>query len=225
MWEQLLDVKLTFSDFVLVGILCAILYGLSSLEIRSEQFEKSADDRQMQDLKVATFFAFLGIPLSLICGVIAESGIFHHLTSLLAVLPLVAVITFWVKHHRFGSQLLEVDGFSKYAAGYYRHTVLNCIQLYEDDGPSNQGPSEDHIFEACSRALLPQTALKMIAMTEAGRHLSVEMGIQELLDTLAFDRDKLKGILEELVAGRVLKRESIAGELHYITIDRRNALE
>lgn len=223
MWEQLLDVKLTFSDFVLVGILCAILYGLSSLEIRSEEFGKSADDRQMQDMKLATLYAFLGIPLSLICGVIAESGIFHHLTSLLAVLPLVAVITFWVKHHRFGSQLLDVDGFSKYTAGYYRHTVLSYIQLYYSQ--SNQGPSEGQIFEACSRTLLPQTALKMIAMTEAGRHLSVEMGIQELVDTLAFDHDKLKGILEELVGGRVLKRESIAGESHYVAIDRRNAPE
>jgi hypothetical protein len=217
-WDELVGVKLTFSEFVLVGILCAILYGLSSLEIQSAQFNKTADDRQMADMRLATLSAFLGIPLSLICGVVAESGVLGHFSGLLALVPIIFIVAFWVKHHRFGSQLLDAEGLSKYTSDYYRNTVLTFIQT---GSSSTEWLTEDQIYEGCSRNLVPQTALKMIAMTEAGKTLSVQMGIKELLDTLAFDRDKLRVILEALVANQLVREVAIQpGCLGYMFIDR-----
>jgi hypothetical protein len=218
-WEQLTGVKLTFADFVLVGILCAIMYGLSSIEIRSMQFERNATDRQIADLKLATLSAFLGIPLSLICGVVAESGALGHFTGLLAVAPVILVIAFWVKHHRYGSQLLDADGFAKHATDYYSYNIMTFVQSFE--ATSKRWPTEEQIFDGCKRSLLPHTALKMISMTEAGKNLSVQMGIDQLVETLAFDRVKMREILEALITRQLLKREAGAGGVpEYVAVDR-----
>ncbi|MGA2777480.1 MAG: hypothetical protein ABSF94_07975 [Steroidobacteraceae bacterium] len=217
MWDQLIGVKLTFSDFVLIGILCAILYGLSSLEVQSAEFDKSATDQQMADMKFATLNAFLGIPLSLICGVVAESGALGHFAGLLSLAPMIFIIAFWVKHHRFGSRLIDADAFSKYAINYHRNNVVNFIGNHQIS--RNELLTEDQIFEGCSRNLVPETALKMIALMGAGERLSIQMGIQDLLDTLVFDRKKLGEILEVLVASRVLRKEDIGNIACYRLVD------
>jgi hypothetical protein len=201
--DRVISVRLTFTDFVLVGILCAVLYGVTVLELQSAEFKKKASGRQITDLTVAATSAFLGIPLSMLCGVVAQSGAFEW-DGALVLAPVIAVIAFWVKHHRFGSRSIDINFLSEHVDQYYKRQIVEVVEdAYKRNG---KAISVEEVYVRCSAENPPVTILRWISTDNRVKSLRFAMGIDDLLHGLTLEQGKVRELLDSLVTNNLLER-------------------
>jgi len=190
----LLDVVLQnkgvgFLEYSILAILCAALYGLSSLEWMYLRSESSSD---FDEMRKASQFAIAGVFVSIIVGIVAELDILPGLveTSLLA-LPLI-LMGEWLTWHQVNSKI--VRNFDAIRPTVQRKLTGAVWEVLRED-PKRIFSKEDLLAECQNHSPLSRLTS---AISKGVRDLPVFGRVAGILEIFVFNAEKLDDVLKAL---------------------------
>lgn len=178
-------VDLSFSDFILLAILQALMYGLTGLEL-AVALPKKDSGTQRSDRRKAAGWAFAGILVTILAGVFAAAGIGPGEPFLVGI-PLFFIAR-WAYYHGTSASLANVQAVREALEDHYRDAVLTIL--------SSTPQTSDEVFRS---ATVEIRSFKIIERASVVARGIVPVPAKALVEELLFTPQKVRFILDRLV--------------------------
>lgn len=189
-------INLEFTDYAILALLLGVLYLITAIEFHLSKASKPLGESKERSLKKSGVIAFIGIIVTLICGVAMELGLSWFIEGGLLLLPL-AFILLWAGFHRKATDIIDLKEFDIHIEDYHKRRIKKCL---EDS--QLIGLSFDEIRSTI--AILDNDFLSTIYDRTFKRNsnlsfLITKENMNELLSPIVLTNDKIFRFLDELM--------------------------
>ena len=119
-----MKLDLSFADFAVCALLLAVLYLISALEAMwLARDDREITSREGKDLRTASTWAFIGITLTLIAGVLSQMNLASWLDESLTAVPAIFLVH-WAIYHRQASKIIDFSAVESQIKNSYKNEIL-----------------------------------------------------------------------------------------------------
>lgn len=190
------ELRLAFTDFVLLAIMLTIMYGITVFEAVSTSGGWEGAGVSLDLRKRAATWAFAGVVFTLMAGVAAGTEEESHRSSVYLGVPLVFV-GHWAYFHWKSSKLIDVQVILKHFDDAYKKAVLETLER------NPQGLSIEQIRQL---ALQSDVYFRILRLSRPLVKSAATIPIAKMLDELLPTEDKTEAILRSLIKAAVVQQ-------------------
>jgi hypothetical protein len=195
-------IDLHFTDFAILALLLAILYGLSAIEVLLSSQNGGLSELDRIDLQKASTWALLGILATLIAGISTDISSGAQTFEIATVLVPIFFVGRWAYFHLRSSRLVQIDLIRNELDNIYRGEIVGYISGLASPA------SIDEIYVQCAKQLHSSHITARLTSSLGVKVFTVSLGLNEFVGDLLFTREKCERLLNGLVETRLLKREA-----------------
>jgi len=186
--EQLNEINLGFSDYLLLAIILVFLHLINVIELIALKSNDEEGDRT-SNLKFQATIAFIGIISTIICGLISQCLKQNWIDVALILIPLLFIFT-WFIHQPRSSNFISLE---KVHVRVYA-ILQNEISSYAE---RKSKFTIDDLYKDYHTIITVDILLRNFTRYSNKMNLPIA-GLQELFKPLEFTKDDIEGILKNL---------------------------